>query len=64
MGMKQGILGANGIQIHLMYIVNAYISVTSSNVMIGRLTMENVRNKQQLATCKEHCLCHFRPVKC
>lgn len=44
MGMKQ----AFGMYIHLKYIVNAYLGVTLSSVMIGRLILDNVNDKQKL----------------
>lgn len=47
MGMKQDIIGAFGMYIHLIYIVNAYLGVTLSSVMIGRLLLD----KQKLGRC-------------
>lgn len=46
--MKQDILGANGMQIHLIYIVNNYLGDTLSSIMIGRLILDNVNDKQKL----------------
>lgn len=46
--MKQDIIGAFGMYIHLIYIVNAYLGVTFSSVMIGRLILDNVNDKQKL----------------
>lgn len=57
MGMKQDILGANGIYIHLIYIVNAYLGVTLSSVMIGRLILDNVNDKHKVGRCYYLCNC-------
>lgn len=51
MGMKQDSIGANGMYIHLIYIVHAYLGVTLSRVMIGRLILDNVNDKQKLGRC-------------
>lgn len=51
MGMKQDIIGAFGVYIHLIYIVNAYLGVTLSMVVIGRLILDNVNDKQKLGRC-------------
>lgn len=51
MGMKQDIIGAFGMYIHLIYIVNAYLGVTLSMVVIGRLILDNVNDKQKLGIC-------------
>lgn len=57
MGMKQDILGANGMYIHLIYTVNAYLGATLSSVMIGRLILDNVNDKQKLGRCYYLCNC-------
>lgn len=51
MGMKQDSIGGNGMYIRLIYIVNAYLGVTFSMVVIGRLILDNVNDKQKLGIC-------------
>lgn len=57
MGMKQDSIGVNGMYIYLIYIVNVYLGVILSSVMIGCLILDNVNDKQKLGRC--YCQCNF-----
>lgn len=57
MGMKQDIFDVNGMYIYLIYIVNVYLGVILSSVMIGCLILDNVNDKQKLGRCYYLCNC-------